>query len=85
MKKKIKAFKVISLIFFFITIALLVFAIPIHIQDYNAMQECSAIPDCKYIPIVTIIALIAYCISFALINISIIFCILYHTVKKREI
>ena len=85
-KKKIKLFKVLGIITLSITVCLLAFAIPLHVSEVIAMQECAATPGCMYcVPGKSIVAFFVYFISFILVNIAIIFFILYKNVKKKVI
>ena len=83
MKKRIKLFKILCIITFCIIGVLLALAIPLHISEIIAMQECAAQEGCMYcVPARTILAFIVYFICFILLNIAIIFLILYKTIKK---
>lgn len=84
MKKKIKVFKIIAIILGIILTILLLIGIYLHISDLIAMRECAKIEECMYcVPARMIIAYIIYAICFVLLNIDIIFIILYFTVKRK--
>lgn len=82
--KKIKAFKILGIITISLVIGLLAFAIPLHVSEIIAMNECAATPGCMYcVPAKSILAFTIYIVSFILLNISIIFFVLYNCVKKK--
>lgn len=82
--KKFKVFKILGIITISIIICLLSLAIPLHVSEIIAMKECAATPGCMYcVPAKSILAFVIYSISFILLIISIVFFILYNTVKKR--
>ena len=83
MKRKIKAFKIISLITFIITVCMLTITIPLHVHENIALGECAATPGCNYIAIVLIMVYMSYFMCFGLLNISVLFCILYNTIKRK--
>lgn len=84
--KKFKVFKILGIVTVSIIICLLAIAIPLHVSEIIAMQECAATPGCMYcVPAKSMVAVFIYFISFILLIISIIFFVLYNTVKKKNI
>lgn len=84
--KKFKVFKILGIVTIIIIICLLAIAIPLHVSEIIAMQECAATPGCMYcVPAKSMVAVFMYFISFILLNIAIVFFILYNTVKKKNI
>lgn len=84
MKKKIKIFKMIAIILGIILILLLAIGIFFHISDLIAMKKCANEEECMFcIPVKMIIAYYIYVICFVLLNIDIIFIILYFTGKRK--
>lgn len=84
--KKFKVFKILGIVTVSIIICLLAIAIPLHVSEIIAMQECAVTPGCMYcVPAKSMVAVFIYFISFILLIISIIFFVLYNTVKKKNI